>query len=133
MLAGLALAACNGAPGPAVASGVQAVSGSEQYAVAGSPAANPLVVLVTDDNGNPFPNGTVAWTVVANSARAQAAAAARAGDRGEAVLAAAYRHALASGFDRAFLVAAGIALLIILTAITAIRIPRAGLTGAQPR
>ncbi len=77
--------------------------------------------------------GTVAWTVVANSARAQAAAAARAGDRGEAVLAAAYRHALASGFDRAFLVAAGIALLIILTAITAIRIPRAGLTGAQPR
>jgi predicted MFS family arabinose efflux permease len=77
--------------------------------------------------------GTVAWTVVANSARAQAAAAARAGDRGEAALAAAYQHALASGFDRAFLVAAGIALLIILTAITAIRIPRAGLTGAQPR
>ena len=57
------IAACNGAPGPDVASGVQAVSGSEQYAVAGSPAANPLVVLVTDENGNPFGNGKVVWTV----------------------------------------------------------------------
>lgn len=57
------IAACNGAPGPHVASGVQAVSGSEQYAVAGSPTANPLVVLVTDENGNPFGTGKVVWTV----------------------------------------------------------------------
>ena len=59
----LGAAACNGAPGPDVASGVSVVSGSEQFAVAGAPAANPLVVLVTDENGNPFPNTTVAWTV----------------------------------------------------------------------
>jgi len=66
MLAGaltLSVAACNGAPGPDVASGVQAVSGSEQFAVTGAPAANPLVVLVTDENGNPFSNGKVVWTV----------------------------------------------------------------------
>ena len=63
VLLGLGVAACNGAPGPDVASGVQAVSGSEQYAVTGSPAANPLVVLVTDENGNPFGNGKVVWSV----------------------------------------------------------------------
>ena len=64
--------------------------------------------------------GTVAWTVTASSARA--------GSRPESALAA-YQHALATGCDRAFLVAAGIALLILLTAIAAIRIPRSGLAG----
>jgi hypothetical protein len=42
---------------------VSAVSGTEQYAVVGSPAANPLVVLVTDDNGSPFANTPVIWKV----------------------------------------------------------------------
>ena len=66
--------------------------------------------------------GTVAWTVIANSAHA--------GNRQDSALAA-YQHALATGFDRAFLVAAGIALLILLTTIVSIRIPRSGLTGGQ--
>jgi len=68
--------------------------------------------------------GTVAWTVVAGGARAQAATA-RTGSRQ-----AAYQHALAAGFDRAFLVAAGIALLILVIAIAAIRVRRADLSGA---
>jgi EmrB/QacA subfamily drug resistance transporter len=65
--------------------------------------------------------GTVAWTVVANGARAAAGTASRQ---------AAYQHALAGGFDRAFLVASGIALLILVIAIVAIRVRRAGLSGA---
>jgi EmrB/QacA subfamily drug resistance transporter len=75
--------------------------------------------------------GTVAWTVVSDSARAQAAAAARAGSPVSAALqAAAYRHALAAGFDRAFLVAAAIAVLILLVAVTTIRARRADLAGS---
>jgi len=70
--------------------------------------------------------GTVAWTVVAGGARAQAGAA-RTASRP-----AAYQHALAAGFDRAFLVAAGIALLILVVAIAAIRVRRADLSGATP-
>jgi hypothetical protein len=70
--------------------------------------------------------GTVAWTVVAHSARAQEAGAAGAG---RAVQAAAYRHALAAGFDRAFLVAAGISVLIVLVTVIAIRIRRSDLAG----
>src|SRR5690348_9491604 len=56
-------AACNSAAGPPVASAVQAVSGNAQFAVVSTPAANPLVVLVTDNNGNPFPNAKVVWVV----------------------------------------------------------------------
>jgi predicted MFS family arabinose efflux permease len=75
--------------------------------------------------------GTVAWTVVTDSARAQAAAAARAGSPVSGALqAAAYRHALAVGFDRAFLVAAAIAVLILVVAIAAIRLHRADLAGS---
>jgi EmrB/QacA subfamily drug resistance transporter len=70
--------------------------------------------------------GTVAWTVVAD--RARAAAASRAASR-PAAWRAAYQHALAVGFDRAFLVAAGIAVLLLVTAIAAIRIRRADLAG----
>jgi predicted MFS family arabinose efflux permease len=56
--------------------------------------------------------GTVAWTVTANGARA------RTGSRpGGLTAAAAYSHALAAGLDRAFLVAAGIAVLILVTAV----------------
>jgi EmrB/QacA subfamily drug resistance transporter len=71
--------------------------------------------------------GTVAWTVVANGARAHAAAgpATR-----TAVAQAAYRHALAAGFDRAFLVGAGIAVLLLVIAIVAIRVRRADLNGS---
>jgi EmrB/QacA subfamily drug resistance transporter len=68
--------------------------------------------------------GTVAWTVVADTARNhQATAAPRAASPVSAASlhAAAYRHALAVGFDRAFLVAAGIAVLMLITAITTIR------------
>ena len=66
--------------------------------------------------------GTVAWTVVAGRARSARSA------RGQ-VSAAAYRHALAAGFDRAFLVAAAIALLTLVVAITTIRLRRADLSG----
>ena len=69
--------------------------------------------------------GTVAWTVVADHARA--AAASRASS--SAAWRAAYQHALAAGFDRAFLVAAGLAVLLLVTAIAAIRIRRADLAG----
>ena len=68
--------------------------------------------------------GTVAWTVVADGARAHAAAARTASWQ------AAYQHALAAGFDRAFLVASGIALLILVVAIAAIRVRRADLSGS---
>jgi EmrB/QacA subfamily drug resistance transporter len=71
--------------------------------------------------------GTVAWTVVANGARAHAAAGPTART---AVAQAAYRHALAAGFDRAFLVGAGIAVLLLVIAIVAIRVRRADLNGS---
>jgi len=75
--------------------------------------------------------GTVAWTVVSDSARAQAAAAARALSPASAAWrAAAYRHALAVGFDRAFLVAAAIAVLILVVAVTAIRVRRTDLASS---
>ncbi|HZE29879.1 MAG TPA: MFS transporter [Actinoallomurus sp.] len=59
---------------------------------------------------------TVAWTVAAGNARAHGA----------------YRHALVAGFDRAFTVAAGIAVLTLLVAIAMIRIRRADPTGVRP-
>jgi hypothetical protein len=78
--------------------------------------------------------GTVAWTVVANGSRAHAAA----GPTTRTAVAqaayrhaqAAYRHALAAGFDRAFLVGAGIAVLLLVIAIVAIRVRRADLNGS---
>jgi EmrB/QacA subfamily drug resistance transporter len=75
--------------------------------------------------------GTVAWTVVADSVRAQARAVARGAARmpTAAWQATAYRHALAVGFDRAFLVGAAIGALILATAIVAIRVRRADLAG----
>ena len=68
--------------------------------------------------------GTVAWTVTANSARSRAAGV---------TAATAYDHALAAGLDRAFLVAAGLAVLILVTAIVAIRgrSDRTAMPGAQ--
>jgi len=68
--------------------------------------------------------GTVAWTVVADDARAHAATALAASRQ------AAYQHALAAGCDRAFLVAAGIALLVLVVASAAIRVRRTDLSGS---
>jgi hypothetical protein len=68
--------------------------------------------------------GTVAWTVVADNARAHAAAARASSWQ------AAYHQALLAGFDRAFLVAAGIGLLILAVAAATIRIRRADLGGS---
>jgi predicted MFS family arabinose efflux permease len=81
--------------------------------------------------------GTVAWTVVSNSVRSQAAAAAAAAAKaGHAVRAtggqiprAIYDHALATGFSRGFLVSAGITVLAFLITVAAIRVKRADLAG----
>jgi EmrB/QacA subfamily drug resistance transporter len=78
--------------------------------------------------------GTVAWTVVAHTSVHAAAAAAGAGHPvhpGGPLASAIYRHALATGFARGFLVAAGIALLTLAINITVIRIRRADLVGAE--
>src|SRR5216684_4064274 len=78
--------------------------------------------------------GTVAWTVVAHSTHAQAAATARAGHPahpGGPLAAAIYNHALATGFGRGFLVAAGIALLTLIINVAVIRVRRADLAAAQ--
>ncbi len=83
--------------------------------------------------------GTVAWTAVANSIRASTThattATARAGHPArpsQAALTALYHHALATGFSRAYLVAAGAMLLALIITIVAIRIKRADLAGASP-
>jgi EmrB/QacA subfamily drug resistance transporter len=87
--------------------------------------------------------GTVAWTVVANTARSSAAAAktaaiaaARAGHplHGSAAQAkvAIYDHALAVGFSRGFEVSAGIMLLALIVTIAMIRVKREDLAGVQP-
>ena len=75
--------------------------------------------------------------MVAHSVHAQAAhaaAAARAGHPvhpGGPLAAAIYSHALATGFGRGFLVAAGIALLTLAVNTAVIRVRRADLAGAQ--
>ena len=81
--------------------------------------------------------GTVAWTVVANTARdsaASAVAAAKAGHpmHGTAaqVKAAILDHAMATGFSRGFEVSAGIMLLALIVTIAAIRVTRDDLAGA---
>jgi EmrB/QacA subfamily drug resistance transporter len=68
--------------------------------------------------------GTVAWTVVSNSLRSHAATAA-----GAASSAAVHLHALSVGFDRAFLVAAAISLLMLVVAVAMIRVSRSDLAG----
>src|SRR5690242_4855685 len=76
--------------------------------------------------------GTVAWTAVAHHVVHATAAAARAGHPvhpGGPLAAAIYRHAIATGFSRGFLVAAGIALLTFAINLTVIRIRRADLAG----
>jgi hypothetical protein len=75
--------------------------------------------------------GTVAWTVAAHSIRAgaahAAAGAARAGHHAQPrdlPMTAIYNHALAAGFSRGLLVAAGIMLLAVAIAAAAIRTGR---------
>jgi EmrB/QacA subfamily drug resistance transporter len=78
--------------------------------------------------------GTVAWTAVAHHVVHATAAAARAGHPahpGGPLAAVIYRHAIATGFSRGFLVAAGIALLTFVVNLTVIRIRRADLAGAE--
>jgi EmrB/QacA subfamily drug resistance transporter len=75
--------------------------------------------------------GTVAWTAIANSIRAQAAHTA-AEKSGTPPPTSVYNHALAVGFSRGFEVAAGVALLALLIAIATIRVHRQELTGAVP-
>jgi EmrB/QacA subfamily drug resistance transporter len=74
--------------------------------------------------------GTVAWTVTAHSARTSAAVRTASPARVAAWQAAAHQRALTAGFDRAFVVAAAIAVLMIVVAITVIRIRRADLAGS---
>jgi hypothetical protein len=82
--------------------------------------------------------GTVAWTVVANSIRASTshatAAIARPGHSArpsQAALTAMYRHALASGFSRAFLAAAAAMLLALIITVITIRVRRDDLGEAR--
>ena len=64
MVAALLASACNSNTNePNVANGIAAVSGNGQFATTGTAAANPLVVLVVDQNGQPFSNATVSWKV----------------------------------------------------------------------
>jgi EmrB/QacA subfamily drug resistance transporter len=89
--------------------------------------------------------GTVAWTVVANTARhsaeaakASAATAAKAGhpvhvttSQAKSAAAAIYDHALSVGFARGFEVSAGIMLLALIVTIAAVRVKRTDLAGAH--
>ena len=81
--------------------------------------------------------GTVAWTVVSNTARSQVAAlAAAAAKTGHAVHAtggqiprAIYDHALAVGFSRGFLVSSGIAVIALVITLVGIRVKKEDLAG----
>jgi EmrB/QacA subfamily drug resistance transporter len=89
--------------------------------------------------------GTVAWTVVANTARhsaeaakAAAATAAKAGHpvhvsaaQAKSAAVAIYDHALSIGFSRGFEVSAGIMLIALVVSIAFVRVKRADLAGAQ--
>ena len=83
--------------------------------------------------------GTVAWTVVANTAKSSAIAAAAAARAGHPlhgtpaqVKAAIQDHALAVGFSHGFEVSALIALIALIITIVAIRVKREDLAGVQP-
>jgi EmrB/QacA subfamily drug resistance transporter len=83
--------------------------------------------------------GTVAWSVVADTARRSAATAAAAAKAGHPLHGTAaqlktaiYDHALAVGFSRGFEVSAGIMLLALIITIAMIRIKREDLAGVSP-
>jgi EmrB/QacA subfamily drug resistance transporter len=81
--------------------------------------------------------GTVAWTVVSNSARSQVTAAAEAAAKaGHAIHAtggqiprAIYDSALATGFSRGFLVSSGIAVIALVITLVGIRVTKEDLAG----
>jgi EmrB/QacA subfamily drug resistance transporter len=75
--------------------------------------------------------GTIAWTTVAGSLRSSSAAIA-AGRQPAVSPAQLTAHALATGFSRGFLVAAGIGLLALLIAFATIRVRPQELTGTVP-
>jgi hypothetical protein len=63
-LAGLLAAAslhCNDGTQPPVASAIEMLSGSGQNGLVGEPLAEPLVVLVTDEAGDPVQGVSVQW------------------------------------------------------------------------
>ena len=85
--------------------------------------------------------GTVAWSAVANSIHAQAAAAAAAAKHATVHLSAAQQavvqkaitdHAYSAGFSKGYLVSAGIALLALIITVVAIRVKREDLSGINP-
>ncbi len=85
--------------------------------------------------------GTVAWSAVANSIHAQAAAAAAAAKHATVHLSAAQQavaqkaitdHAYSVGFSKGYLVSAGIALLALIITVVAIRVKREDLSGINP-
>jgi len=82
--------------------------------------------------------GTVAWSAVANSLRAQAAAAAKSatvhlsGTQAAAAQKAASNHALAHGFSQGYLVSAAIMLLALIITLVLIRVKREDLAGINP-
>jgi EmrB/QacA subfamily drug resistance transporter len=85
--------------------------------------------------------GTVAWSAVANSIHAQAAAAAAAARHATVHLSAAQQsaaaraitdHAFSVGFSKGYLVSAGIAVLALLITVAAIRVTRRDLAGVSP-
>jgi hypothetical protein len=75
--------------------------------------------------------GTVAWTVVVNTARSAAHAAGNAAHAGSAQVSIS-GHALAAGFSRGFEVSAAIMVLALVVAAIMIRVTRQDLTGTQP-
>jgi EmrB/QacA subfamily drug resistance transporter len=81
--------------------------------------------------------GTAAWTTVADSVRTQMGGAAamvgRPAGPGGRWPAAIYQHALAAGFDRALLAAAGVMLVALAITVTRIHVPRRSSPGAGPR
>jgi predicted MFS family arabinose efflux permease len=84
--------------------------------------------------------GTVAWSAVANSIHAQAAAAGAAAKHAvhlsaaqqAAVQKAITDHAFSTGFSKGYLVSAGIALLALIITLVAIRVKREDLSGINP-
>jgi predicted MFS family arabinose efflux permease len=85
--------------------------------------------------------GTVAWSAVANSIHAQAAAAAAAAKHAAVHLSAAQQaaavkaitdHAYSVGFAKGYLLSAGIALLALIITVVTIRVKREDLAGINP-
>jgi len=85
--------------------------------------------------------GTVAWSAVANSLLSQAAAAAAAAKTAAVHLSAAQatalqktaaNHALATGFSKGYIVAAGIMALALVITLVTIRVTREDLSGLNP-